>query len=61
MRLQDIDWKDAWIRVSGESLRETRLPLSQEVGQAIVAYLQEGRLKFMMMRCLSVIVLPSAP
>jgi integrase/recombinase XerD len=43
MRLQDIDWKGAWIQVSGKSRRQTRLPLSQEVGQAIVAYLQEGR------------------
>jgi site-specific recombinase XerD len=43
LRLQDIDWKGAWIRVSGKSRRETRLPLSQEVGEAIVAYLQEGR------------------
>ena len=43
MRLQDIDWKGAWIQVSGKNRRQTRLPLSQEVGQAIVAYLQEGR------------------
>jgi site-specific recombinase XerD len=43
MRLQDIDWKGAWIQVSGKGRRQTRLPLSQEVGQAIVAYLQEGR------------------
>jgi site-specific recombinase XerD len=43
MRLQDIDWKGAWIHVAGKGRRQTRLPLSQEVGQAIVAYLQEGR------------------
>jgi len=43
MRLQDIDWKSAWIYVSGKSRRQTRLPLSQEVGQAIVTYVQEGR------------------
>jgi integrase/recombinase XerD len=43
MRLGDIDWKGAWIQVSGKSRRQTRLPLTQEVGQAIVAYLQEGR------------------
>jgi len=43
LRLQDIDWKGAWIHVSGKNRRETRLPLSQEVGQAIVAYLKEGR------------------
>jgi integrase/recombinase XerD len=43
LRLEDIDWKGAWIHVSGKNRRETRLPLSQEVGQAIVAYLHEGR------------------
>ena len=41
--LQDIDWKDATIQVSGKSRRQTRLPLSQEVGQAIVEYLQQAR------------------
>jgi integrase/recombinase XerD len=43
LRLSDIDWRKAWIHVCGKSRRETRLPLSQEVGQAIVAYLQDGR------------------
>jgi site-specific recombinase XerD len=43
LRLQDIDWKDATIQVSGKSRRQTRLPLSQEVGQAIVKYLQHAR------------------
>ncbi len=43
MRLQDIDWKDATISVSGKSRRQTRLPLSQEVGKAIVEYLLDGR------------------
>ena len=43
LRLQDIDWKGAWIHLSGKSRRQTRLPLNQEVGQAIVTYLEEGR------------------
>jgi len=43
LRLGDIDWWDAWIRVSGKRRRPTHLPLSQEVGQAIVTYLQNGR------------------
>ncbi len=43
MRLRDIDWKDAWVHVSGKSRRQTRLPLTQEVGQAIAAYVQVGR------------------
>ena len=43
MRLQDVDWQDAWIQVSGKNRRQTRLPLSEEVGEAIVTYLREGR------------------
>lgn len=43
LRLQDIDWKEATIQVCGKSRRQTQLPLSQEVGQAIVDYLQHGR------------------
>lgn len=43
MRLQDIDWKGAWVDVSGKSRRQTRLPLTQEVGDAIVSYVQKGR------------------
>jgi integrase/recombinase XerD len=43
LRLGDIDWKEAWIHVCGKGRRSTRLPLTQEIGQAIVTYLQEGR------------------
>jgi len=43
LRLSDIDWKGAWIAVCGKGRRQARLPLSQEVGQAVVDYLQDGR------------------
>lgn len=43
LRLDDIDWKGAWIHVCGKSRRRTRLPLTDEVGQAVVAYLEAGR------------------
>lgn len=43
LRLQDIDWANACIFVYGKSRRQARLPLSQEVGQAIVAYLTKAR------------------
>jgi site-specific recombinase XerD len=43
LRLSDIDWKGASVFVSGKGRRATRLPLTQEVGQAIVAYLKKGR------------------
>ncbi len=43
MRLQDIDWKNAVIQVSGKSRRQTQMPMTQEVGQAIATYVQCGR------------------
>lgn len=43
MHLSDIDWKDACVRVCGKGRRQTRLPLTQEVGDAVVAYLQDAR------------------
>jgi integrase len=43
LRLDDIDWKEASVRVCGKGRRETRLPLTQEVGGAIVNYLKTGR------------------
>jgi len=61
MRLQDIDWKGAWIQVSGKNRRQTRLPLNQEVGGAIVSYLQKARPQSTTMRCSSVVVLLSGP
>jgi integrase/recombinase XerD len=43
MHLSDIDWNGAWLHVSGKSRRQTRLPLTQEIGQAIATYLQYSR------------------
>jgi site-specific recombinase XerD len=43
MRLPDIDWKNAWLHVSGKNRRQARLPLTQEVGRAIAAYLRSAR------------------
>lgn len=41
--LSDIDWTEACIRVCGKGRRHTQLPLTQEIGQAIVTYLEKGR------------------
>ncbi len=43
LRLQDIDWKEATLFLSGKSRRACRLPLPQEVGDAILDYLRHGR------------------
>lgn len=40
LRFADIDWIDGSILVKGKGRREARLPLPQEVGDAILAYLE---------------------
>lgn len=39
----DIDWKNGRIAVCGKSRRQEWLPLPQEVGDALVAYIRDGR------------------
>jgi len=36
LRLGDIDWKEAGIRVAGKAVCQALLPLTQEIGDAIV-------------------------
>ena len=43
LRLADIDWDRAEIRVSGKSRRKTALPLPQDVGDALHAYIATTR------------------
>lgn len=43
LRLTDIGWQQATLLVRGKGRRETRLPLPQEVGDAVLAYLKQGR------------------
>ncbi len=43
LRLGDVDWADASFCVCGKGRREARLPLPQDVGDAILAYLEDGR------------------
>ncbi|MFN0192317.1 MAG: tyrosine-type recombinase/integrase [Aestuariivirga sp.] len=43
MRLADIDWSSGTLRVMGKGRRETRLPLPQDTGDAVLDYLASGR------------------
>lgn len=43
LRLKDIDWNQATIRVAGKGRREVMLPLTQEIGDALLQYLQWRR------------------
>ena len=43
MTLDDIDWEVGQLIVCGKSDRQERLPLPQDVGEALVRYLCDGR------------------
>jgi site-specific recombinase XerD len=43
LRLGDIEWGQGRLRVVGKGRRETRLPLPQDVGDAILSYLEIDR------------------
>ena len=43
LRLDDIDWRAGELLVRGKARREDRLPLTVEVGEALVGYLHDGR------------------
>jgi len=43
MTLDDIDWELGELIVRGKSYRQERLPLPQDVGEALVRYLSHGR------------------
>jgi integrase/recombinase XerD len=43
LRLGDIDWQEGRLRVFGKGGRETRLPLPQDAGDAILRYLEAER------------------
>ena len=43
LRLGALDWQQATVSVRGKGRRETRLPLPQDVGNAVLAYLEGAR------------------
>ena len=43
LRLDDLDWRAGEIVIRGKGDRVERLPLPVDVGQALVAYLRQGR------------------
>lgn len=43
LTLEDVDWRTGQITVRGKGHRCERLPLPADVGEAITAYLQDGR------------------
>jgi len=45
MRLENLDWEEGTFVVAGKSRRMSRLPLPQDVGEAILCYLEKARPK----------------
>lgn len=43
LKFADINWRDGGITVCGKGRRQESLPLPQEVGNAILVYLNKGR------------------
>ena len=43
LNLEDIDWQAGEICIRGKGSRQDRLPLPDDVGRALVAYLRRGR------------------
>lgn len=43
LRLADIDWQAATLKVCGKGRRQVRLPLPQDAGDAVLAYLKQAR------------------
>jgi integrase/recombinase XerD len=43
LRLEDVDWRAGELEIVGKGRRAERLPLPEDVGEAIVCYLQDGR------------------
>jgi site-specific recombinase XerD len=43
MELDDLDWENGELMVRGKSIRQDRLPIPKDVGEALAAYLSNGR------------------
>jgi integrase len=43
LNFEQIDWANSWLTIAGKMRREERLPLTQDVGDAIIAYIERAR------------------
>lgn len=43
LRFEDIAWNEGTLRVCGKNRQEVRLPLPQDAGDALLAYIERGR------------------
>ena len=61
LRINDIDWRAGTLRVAGKGRRETRLPMPQDVGDALLDYLKNARAPVALDRVFLRVPAPSRP
>jgi site-specific recombinase XerD len=61
LKVADIDWRHGSLTVCGKGRRQACLPLPQEVGDAIVLYLQHGRPALRVPEVFTSVVAPVRP
>jgi integrase len=61
LELTHIDWKNGRLAIAGKSRREEWLPLTQEVGDAIIAYIEQARPRLPTSRLFSTDFAPIRP
>lgn len=61
LSFEQVDWADGRLIIAGKARREERLPLTQEVGDAIIAYIERARPRVMTPRVFLTDVAPVAP
>lgn len=61
LTFEQIDWANGRLTIVGKSRREDRLPLTQEVGDAIIAYLERARPKVATTRVFLTDLAPTIP
>ena len=61
LRFDDIDWVEGLLIVSGKSRRREKLPLPQEVGDALLRYLRQSRPPLRTSEVFTTVLAPTRP
>jgi integrase/recombinase XerD len=61
LRFDDIDWVEGLLIVNGKSRRREKLPLPQEVGEALLRYLRQSRQALRTSEVFTTVVAPIRP
>jgi integrase/recombinase XerD len=61
LQFRHVDWRNGRIAIAGKSRREEWLPLTQEVGDALIAYIERARPRMATPRVFITAVTPARP